>query len=181
MRTSKALACPPLKCCKIVRPTSGSWLVVGPVVDSPTVVTIHRHQRRSVECLEPECPFCSALWSFEERVFLPVVLDVAGQRAVLELPTSHLERLKGWEMQYHSLRALMLHCRRANGQRNGPIEWRCFPRDGGMRTALTKWDWLGELSETWRRNTQFALQAVATEKTVRDVASGCMIDSLSDR
>jgi hypothetical protein len=169
MRASKERTLPAVKCCKIIRPTSAAWLGVGPLDDTPTLIRIHRYNRRTIECLDDPCPFCESFLTKEERLFLPVLFSSPARRAVLEVPATHLERLQGWATMYHTLRSITLECRRTNGRPNGPIEWRVFVRASGERAALPGWDWMAELSETWRANTVFALSRLSEQKSSVDV------------
>jgi hypothetical protein len=180
MRSSKVRTAPIIKCVKIIRPMDGRWLGTGPLEDSPTIVTVHRHQKRTVECFDQNCPFCENLWTTEERLFLPVLYGSPTRHGVLEVPANHLERLTGWANQFHTLRATVLECRRANGRSNGPIEWRCFPKESGIRDVSPDWKWLEELSETWRSNTRFALASIESEKLNVEDCAGCDIVTRSD-
>lgn len=180
MRASKERTLPTVNCCQIIRPTSYNWLGVGPLDDTPTVIRIHRFNHRTIECLDELCPFCTNFLTKEERLFLPVLHDSPPRRAVLELPVSHLERLQGWAIRYQTLRAVVLECRRSNGKSNGPIEWRVFEKSTGPRDGAPNWNWLQELSETWRSNTVFALSSVLSENQASKFQSGCAISGRPD-
>jgi len=177
MRASYESRLPRRKCVKIIRPESLKWLTLGPLDDRPLVVTIHRHEGRTISCAEENCPFCQAFWTQEERVVIPCLFGEPARRGVLEVPVSHLEQLVGVTNQFHTLRALVIHCRRKNGRKNGPIEWRFFPRQAGERERCTGWNWLGELEETWAANTAKAYSTITDEKTDAKNAPCCDISA----
>lgn len=163
--------CPvnPVKFVRIVRPPAQGKLEFVPADDYPTLVVVHRHGKRTVECLGDDCPFCESLMVQQDRIFMRAHIVPACAPAIVELPPSHWERLVTTAEDCAGLRSLLLTCWRRGGQPNSPIEISSAPRVKPLKVYAWRGELLGVLSDIWRDNTDFALSELKLPNRQPDV------------
>lgn len=145
---------------KIIRiPAQGSVSLVFADAD-PTLVVVHRHERRTVECLGDDCPLCGAMAVQQDRIFARIHVAPSGAAAILELPPSHWERLVDVAKQEGGLCAGYFTFSRPKGTKNGPIVWRVEPRAKPWPVRAWPGELLPTLAAIWHENTQFAVSAL---------------------
>lgn len=130
----------------------------------PTLVVVHRHVRRTVECLGDGCPLCEGMFVAQDRIFGRVHVAPSAEPAIVELPPSHWEMLIQASRGEGGLCAGYFTFWRKNGAKNGPIAWTVAPRAKPWPVRHWPGELLPTLSAIWHENTQFALSALELPK-----------------
>lgn len=106
---------------QIVRPQMGQPINGVILADDLLLYCIHRDTTgRTLPCPGEGCPFCSASYPMEERLFLPLWSNKVRLLRLLDLPASHWPQLVDTWVRYGALTKFGIRATREK-RWNGPI------------------------------------------------------------
>lgn len=159
----------PIKFVPLLRIPAGSPFSCVFHDPEPTIVVVHRFERRTVECGGPECEFCAGMLVAQDRIFARIHAVPSVAPAILELPISHWERLIELARRGEGLCPWIFTFRRRGGRPNGPIYWSTQDRKRPWPVRAWPGGLLESLSGIWRENTEYARAALVLPKRQPDV------------
>lgn len=164
MKTARQPSEPKRRFVRIVRPLARHSIIGHILTDEPIIFHVHRFMRRTVPCLDGVCSFCVKGIPKEERIYLPILNQISGDREFLDLPVAHFDRMITVGSSESKLSGMIIRSRRKYPADNAPIinDYRPIKTADQLGQVITDYvEWIEAILDP---NLEFALSQIETAK-----------------